>query len=420
MGILHQLWRTMSTLLIPVIHERLLQLLIAFLQIKNIYGRKRKEIYKEAGIIDLVDRLLKKRPIVFYCSSDNYVLREDQIDGCGGFEHIGHSHGSTKLSIKEYMSYDEIKLAALVGVSSKSHFINDGSRCNRGNPGIPGTFQPSGVIIGLVGARFEKPGYMEWQDCLVTNEQNKAEHGYGPVIPEKYLLVREWGKLWGENYLPTWEEVQDSSKEGFTQITSKILLNNKIYKSRIQMSAEILLAEARTRAEEASMKAYIHIVGLGLGVWQVDSAQSQLFVEAWGDAIIAQKDTSSIGHIDFSYIHVDQCHSVSNGETFPNTDITIHFSKRSLHDPVPEGNLLIVSYAWDGNSMPGNEYWRGELSSSGDPSAACSSGVAELHNALINTHVTASNLHIATASGVTHVGEYARNFLQKHSEDAAG
>lgn len=60
----------------------------------------------------------------------------------------------------------------------------------------------------------------------------------------------------------------------------------------------------------------------------------------------------------------------------------------------------MVSYAWDGNSLPGNEFWGGSLHTSSDPAAACSTQVAELHNRHINPKVSVAGLRIATLNGV--------------------
>lgn len=396
----------------PLIHARVLPLLAAFLHNKRLHGKKKeKSLYSSLSLLDLVDRLLKKRPIVFFNSIDNFLLR-DGTEGCDGFEEIGHSHEQPNLCLKEYMTYDEMKLSALVCVTSESTFINDGSRHNRGVLGAPGTYQPEGVIVGMVGARFEREGVMEWQDCVVTPEQNTQERGYGDDPPKKRWLVREWGKLWGETPLPTWKQAQDAPENNFIHLSSRALMNVQVYQARIKLSAETLLAEAGVRAAAAGLKAYVHVVGLGLGVWLISSQQKQLYVNAWGEAM-RNTDTTHIAHLDFSWIEASSCVGVSDGEVFPDTSVTIHFSRRCPHAPVPAGTLLVATFAWDSNSMPGNEYWKGMLSASGDPAAACSSGVAELHNALINPCVTAHNLHIASSGRVEHVAEYARRLLNE-------
>ncbi|XP_045599215.2 uncharacterized protein [Procambarus clarkii] len=394
----------------PLVHARVLPLLAAFLHYKRTYGRrKEKELYSSLSLLDLVDRLLKKRPIVFFTPIDNYVLR-DGTEGCDGFEEIGHSHERANVCLQEYMSYDEMKLAALVCVSSKSTFINDGSRHNRGVPGAPGSYQPEGIIVGMVGTRFEREGVMEWQDCVVTPDQNTHDRGYGDSPPKKRWLVREWGRLWGTVPLPTWKQAEEAPEGIFINLSSRMFLNSQVYQARIQLSAETLLAEAGVRAAAAGKKAYVHVVGLGLGVWRVSSHQNQLYVDAWGAALKAT-DTTHIAHLDFSWTKASTCCGVGNGEVFPDTSVTVHFSQRNLHAPVPAGTILVSTFAWDSNAFPGNEYWKGMLSASGDPAAACSSSIAELHNTLINPRVTAQNLHVASSRGVEHVAEYSRRVL---------
>ncbi|MPC13509.1 hypothetical protein E2C01_006247 [Portunus trituberculatus] len=355
------------------------------------------------SLLGLVDRLLLKRPVTFLGRDDQYLLR-DGTRGKGGFEKIGKDYEAPPLCLRDYLSYDEMKLSALLSVSSASFFVNDGSRKNQGVPGARGSFQDSGVIVGMVGARLKKAGYMEWQDCVVTPKQNTRQAGYGASRDGQHLQ-QLWARLWGVT-LPVWEGEGPAVGDDFLLVNKTTRLNVAAYKARMQLTAETLLAEAKSRAVAAGLKAYVHVVGLGLGVWRASPRQDALFVEAWGDAIKAT-DVTHVAHIDFSWIGAAECHGVWDGQVFPGTQVVVHFTKRSLHDPVPAGTLLVVSYAWDGNSMPGNEYWIGKLASTGDGAAACSSGVAELHNAYINPNVRAANLHVAGPWGVMHVAEYA-------------
>ena len=71
-----------------------------------------------------------------------------------------------------------------------------------------------------------------------------------------------------------------------------------------------------------------------------------------------------------------------------------------------EGKLLVVSYAWDCNALPGNEFWFGSLHSSNDPAAACSTQVTELRNWHINQKASARKLKVATLEGLLTFKEY--------------
>jgi hypothetical protein len=76
----------------------------------------------------------------------------------------------------------------------------------------------------------------------------------------------------------------------------------------------------------------------------------------------------------------------------------IHFTNRNPADPLTGSNnqkLVVACYAWDGNSFPGNEYWMGMLTASGDPAAACCSNIPELQNPYINPTLRAKTaIHI--------------------------
>ena len=363
-------------------------------------------------LIAFVERLIKQRPMSFLGANDQYYLPAPTFKhGYGGFERIGTSQEVRPLLLEDYLSYDEMRIAALVCISSWSMFVNNGRRKNYGVRDKDGSFQATGVICGQIGCRLKKEGVMEYLDCVVTREENVPEKGFGERNEKHVNSV--WSSLWG-HHLPTYGEATEISKQQrdatvqpsdgiqfeYMSIGKDLLFNVSVFKMRILITAEVLMCEAATRAAVAGKKAYIHVVGLGLGVWRASKQQDGWFVEAWGDALRSIANTDNIAHIDFSYIDSYSIHGIKNGEKFPKTNIEIHFSNRNLHDKVPDDCILVCNYAWDGNSLPGNEFWLGKMCSTGDSAAACSSAIAEIHNHFINPVVCADSLRVATKEGL--------------------
>ena len=402
----------------PIAHPALQTLLAEFLAFKRNYGTDvETPFYHNLQESDLIDRLLCKRPLAFLNSSDKYMLR-DRTRGEGGFDSIGTATEGEALAhpdlvLANYMSYDEIALAALVGVSTPTHFINSGGRFNAGIPATVGSYEPCGVYVGLVGARFEREELMEWRHMLVTEQQNTAAKGYGAQADSTAKATRAlepWAKFYGagddsRSFFPSYEEAQEVAeseeaarvprdKQHFVLVRQLGYLNCDVFRKRMRAVLEPFLLDANERAFDKSTSAYVHMVGLGIGVWAIDKGlQEALLVQAVAQ-ILESHFLPNVSDIDFSYFeNCRQCGGVGNGAVFTKkgNNITMHFSNRDPAAKLDGEKLLVAAFAWDGNAFPGNEYWLGldYLAESGDPAAMACSFVAELGNPLINDKVSA-------------------------------
>lgn len=302
--------------------------------------------------------------------------------------------------MENYLTYDEMNIAARIGMSTPTHFINTGSRNNCGRPGVKGSFTESGVRQGLVGARFEVEGQMEYRYCMVSKTQNTAQNGYGRGAKRNSDLEVE-KEFYGVDHFFSYEEAKADYEQNpngrFVKIgagENATYLDLQNYRTRMKVTVEASLLDANDRAGEVGKKAYLHAVGLGLGVWAKDGqAQAKVLVELYRE-VLRENQLPHIGDIDFSYFpnKVQSCGEAKNDQVIKDgaNEVKIHFSKRDPADPLPEpaSKLLVAQYAWDGNSAPGNEYWAGMLTASGDPAAACDSTISELQNPLINEATT--------------------------------
>lgn len=158
-----------------------------------------------------------------------------------------------------------------------------------------------------------------------------------------------------------------------------------MYKARMRISTEALLLEANSRAlkEGKERKAYVHSVGLGLGVWMYCEDQISWFVEEVA-ATLERLSLPHVGTLELVWIDADQDAVAACKQAGNAAGIRVLFNRRAPAASLDVDELLVRSWAWDSNSLPSNEYWSGILDDSGDPAAACSTTIAELHNPYVN------------------------------------
>ncbi|KAF1942773.1 hypothetical protein EJ02DRAFT_454065 [Clathrospora elynae] len=358
-----------------VVHPEFLPLLDKFLDHKRNHGSQyEKELYVHTFTWrEAISRLVTKRPLTFMDQCDFTILRDGTRieNGRREWDRNGtvDQDQNKYLSLTDYLSYDEIMLSSLIGVSSYSYFINDGNRNNVGVPGIPGSFQERGLIVGLVGARFERRDRMDSIYIL------DSEVLPGPVSRRQNSeLDRIFKSAFGhaEGHKSRFDE------DGF---------DTKMYKGRMRITIELLLLEANNRAQDQGNTAYTYIVGLGLGVWKIHSRQAELYIDTFTSALLSLS-LRKISTLEFAWIDVDKACADRVTLAAKKQGIRVVFSHRNPAEKLSTQELLVLSYAWDGNAFPGNEYWAGNLNGSGDPAAACMSTIAELHNPLVNPDFT--------------------------------
>ena len=385
-----------------IMHINVRQLISDFISYKLKSGTDiEKQYYNTYGTDayqNFIYRLLSKRPMAFYNESDTYRLRKNGTENITGdsdniFDNIGKPTQDPIVNLENYISYDEMQISALLGVAVPTLFINKGHRQNKGiYEKDSKQYTKKGIYVGLVGTRFERKELMEYQHIIITATQNTKEKGYGNLQKNESKLTI-WEKFYGEEF-PTYEEAQQNI-DRYVRIVNiysydiqPIYFNKSIYKKRIKMSVLPFLMHANDVAIKEGKKAHCRVVGLGLGVWAVaKELQTKLMLEVYKD-ILNEYDFSNISNIEFLYMNSSE---ISFKDLSKNKSIILNFTQGEPANPIPnpnpENNILVAMYAWDGNSFPGNEYWDGGLTASGDPAAACCSLITELQNPYINTSI---------------------------------
>lgn len=149
-------------------------------------------------------------------------------------------------------------------------------------------FLDDGIIIGLIGPRLKKSNVMEYQEIVINDKQNTAANGYGTKIqnslPNLFSEFYEEKNFDYEEAIELKESLPISDKKRFTNVKSCLFDNYMFYK-RLSLSFDTLLMEANYRAKLVNKVAYVHVVGLGLGVWRISPHQGDVFMDTFADRI---------------------------------------------------------------------------------------------------------------------------------------
>ncbi|KAJ8931994.1 hypothetical protein NQ314_015040 [Rhamnusium bicolor] len=269
----------------PVIHENALELYCRFILYKRNNGSaKEKHLYKNMTLMDFINRLLTKRAVMFMGKDDKYVLLSGE-KGSKGWEAIGTDNEQPPLVLENCISYDEVKLSVFLNVSSYTYFVNLGERRNMAKYlADRKIIEEEGIIIGMIGPRLKKANVMEFQEIVINDKQNISRNDYGTKASSSIhhlfsKFYEEPCRDYGETL--SYKKTLSSNDGRYTDLKSNNIFDNHLYYKRLIFSIDTLLTEANHRAKLKETTAYIHVVGLGLGVWMISKHQEKIYMDAF-------------------------------------------------------------------------------------------------------------------------------------------
>ncbi len=358
----------------------------------------------DTEIDNYIISLVRRRPLAFLTSSDSYLT----ADGASG-ENFTEQTDAKDYS--KYMCYEELELSPYVNLIADTTNINNGDRYNRGTPAAnPESFEKDGVIIAAVGARYEVPGKMEYKHSVTTKES----------ASQRADLLKQFLPFWfGDNVpLMKFNEEEKFSFEGkelcdrYLKFDSAQYLDAQIYFAIMKKRYETIFFGAAEKAKKMNKAVFIHLVGLGLGVWAITGLKQQMTdLQAAAAKEVLFEHPEIANHIycaDLSYFYnpseKNEPTEEPKGlwtnkkpvETLDTHEVVRTTSTRNPWAKLTENELgemprdrvlLVADFAWDGGSFVGNEFWQRLFTASGDPAAACAGDIAITMNPLVNTEM---------------------------------
>merc|ERR1711879_833089 len=173
------------------------------------------------------------------------------------------------------------------------------------------------------------------------------------------------------------------------------LINVKVVRKRYRMMAELFLHECSHWGEEDGYHgSYCHVQDSILlePWWTVDCRQELWFLESFKQVLVSKHQKfSGVRVLDFAQFEPKYFSDIfGQGAQYGGIKVTSTSREQSTKLPAQYANLrLVYTYAGDGNSYVGNEYWQGAqneeyLSASSDPAAASSTLLPWLENPDVN------------------------------------
>lgn len=126
-----------------------------------------------------------------------------------------------------------------------------------------------------------------------------------------------------------------------------------VYKARIRLTIETLLLESDDRAAQEGQTAYVHLIGLGLGVWAWDRARQGCWYVEIITEILREMHLKHVSTLEIAWVSAAQRQREECVAAGKQVGILVKFNKRPPCEKLETEELLVRCWAWDSNTLPG-------------------------------------------------------------------
>ena len=391
----------------PVSSKKIISVIKHFLNFKQENGSNlEKELYYNYTESKFIHRLLKKKILTYNPFSEEWLLKTQQR-GTGSWETIGSNVEHQILKLSNNLSYQEIEINNLCGMSIYTPFINKGNPNNRSID--DNDHEKNGIVICITPPKFDRPTIFDWKYMVIDPMQNVKKNGYGPFnnsLEGRTLDI--WAKFYGIDHFNLYEEVltQDISNSDyeFDPVRKQFVnyrfiklpdyrdtyFDTMIYKQKITYLAEVFFNEANYRAMGLKKKAYCYVFPIGKNTRILTPLQDKFILQSF----ISVLNTSTFNHIsDVYFANFNTTNDNGQDDTLEEythkNSIQLHVGKKFPQERLNDPNKLLVRISEStGNTLIGNEYFEYNLSNSDTSNTACSSYIAYIGNPDLNSFDT--------------------------------
>jgi hypothetical protein len=315
------------------------------------------KVYKSfEGNSALAERLLTKRVAWYYDPSDIWGCYEDGklISGLGFQSYIDFVNGRWDL----YLHPDESVISSLLGLKVPSFAYDDGQRANACNsePRDSDLDKKEVIMLPQVGVRLEQHERLEFGDLFLIKKTT----------------------------------LQTPFQEALYQGLQELYPGVDLYEARSRLVIQQAINTAVNHTEET----HLILTGLGQGVWRGDYEvrTRSLFSNALAHVVANTPDFGNLKYLTVMAYQASE-ESIKAMQNACQGKLSFMYEKenktpvftRELSQGGEIVNLVdMFSFAWDGMSLVGNEYYDGSCGGSADPAAAYSTSVAFVSHPRIN------------------------------------